>query len=204
MKKSLFVFILSLFYMNAKSQDILDVITKEVCSCANEKKEMLKNAAPKKVQMQLGLCIVSSFSSHEKEIVAKHGNLRETEGAMEKLGRDVGMKMASVCPDVFMLFADIVSEEETEEVGEVPALTIEGKIVEIKQEQFLTIIAKDNSGRSHTFLVLTYFEDSNLLIENELKKNDKVSVEYWEQEFYDPKAKDFRYYKVIQGIKKIQ
>lgn len=202
MKKSLFVFVLSLFCLNAKSQDILDVITKEVCSCANEKKDMLKDAASEKVQMQLGLCIISSFSSHEKEVTAKYGNVMEAEGAMEKLGGDVGIKMASVCPDVLMMFADMESEfgEETEEI---PALTLEGKIIEIKSEQFLTVIVKDNSGRNHTFLVLTFFEDSNLFIENKLKKNDKVSVQYWEQEFYDAKAKDFRYYKVIQGIKKI-
>jgi len=201
MKKSLFVFVLSLFCMNAKSQDILDVITKEVCSCVNDKKEMLKDAGSEKTQMQLGLCIISSFSSHEKEVTAKYGDLMETEGAMQKLGGDVGVRMVSVCPDILMMFADTESEEE---MSEIPALTIEGKIIEIKQEQFLTIIAKDNSGRNHTFLVLTYFEDSNLLIENKLKKNDKVSIVYWEQEFYDAKAKDFRYYKVIQGIKKIQ
>lgn len=202
MKKSLFVFVLSLFCLNAKSQDILDVITKEVCSCANEKKDMLKDAASEKVQMQLGVCIISSFSSHEKEVTAKYGNVMEAEGAMEKLGGDVGIKMASVCPDVLMMFADMESEfgEETEEI---PALTLEGKIIEIKPEQFLTVIVKDNSGRNHTFLVLTFFEDSNLFIENKLKKNDKVSVQYWEQEFYDAKARDFRYYKVIQGIKKI-
>lgn len=204
MKKLLFVFALSLFCLNAKSQDILDVITKEVCSCANEKKEMLKDASAEKSQMQLGLCIVSSFSSHEKEVTAKYGNVMETEGAMEKLGGDVGMKMAGVCPDVLMMFADMASDDETEEVEEVPALTIEGKIIEIKSEQFLTVVVKDNSGRNHSLMVLTFFEDSNLLIENKLKKNDKVSVEYWEQEFYDPKAKDFRYYKVIQGIKKLQ
>lgn len=202
MKKSLFVFVLSLFCLNAKSQDILDVITKEVCSCANEKKDMLKDAASEKVQMQLGLCIISSFSSHEKEVTAKYGNVMEAEGAMEKLGGDVGIKMASVCPDVLMMFADMESEFD-EETEEIPALTLEGKIIEIKPEQFLTVIVKDNSDRNHTFLVLTFFEDSNLFIENKLKKNDKVSVQYWEQEFYDAKARDFRYYKVIQGIKKI-
>ncbi len=199
MKKSLFVFVLSLFCLNAKSQDILDVITKEVCSCANEKKEMFKDTGAEKAQMQLGLCIISSFSSYEKEVTAKYGNVMENEGAMEKLGGDVGMKMVSVCPDVLMMFADM----EAAEAEETPVLTVEGKIVEIKSEQFLTVIVKDNSGRNHTLLVLTFFEDSNLLIENKLKKNDKVSVEYWEQEFYDPKAKDFRNYKGIQGIKKI-
>lgn len=49
-----------------------------------------------------------------------------------------------------MMFADMESEfgEETEEI---PALTLEGKIIEVKPEQFLTVIVKDNSGRNHTF-----------------------------------------------------
>lgn len=202
MKKLLFVFVLSLFCLNAKSQDILDVLTKEVCTCVNEKMKTLKDGTAEQRQMQLGLCIVSSYSSHEKEVTAKYGDIMETEGAMQKLGSDVGMKMAGICPDVLMMFADMEADEA--EVEEIPALSLEGKIVEIKSEQFLTVVVKDNSGRNHTLLVLTFFEDSNLLIENKLKKNDKVSVEYWEQEFYDPKAKDFRNYKVIQGIKKIQ
>jgi len=201
MKKSLFVFVLSLFFLNAKSQDILDVLTKEVCSCVNEKKEALKSSAAEQMQMQLGLCIVSSYSNHEKEVTAKYGDIMETEGAMEKLGSDVGMKMVGICPDLLMMFADMDAAEA--EAEESPVLTMEGKIVEIKSEQFLTVIVKDNSGRNHILLLLTFFEDSNLLIENKLKKNDKVSVQYWEQEFYDPKVKDFRYYKGIQGIKKI-
>ncbi|MCY1243998.1 hypothetical protein D9M72_570460 [compost metagenome] len=127
----------------------------------------------------------------------------EADGAMEKLGGDVGMKMAGICPDVLMSLAEMgMSEIDSTEVEQEHS-TVEGRIVEIKSEQFLTVVIKDNSGRNHTMLMLTFFEDSNLLIENKLKKNDKVSVDYWEQEFYDVKAKDFRYYKVIQGIKQI-
>jgi hypothetical protein len=51
-------------------------------------------------------------------------------------------------------------------------------------------------------IVLTFFEDVHLITENLIKKNEKITVEYFEQEFYDPKVNDFRYYKVIQGIKK--
>lgn len=204
MKKSFLAFVFSLFFINANSQDVLDVVAKEVCSCASGKKDALKGASAEKLQMELGLCIMSSFSTHENDLSAKYGSVMETDGAMEKLGRDVGIKMAGVCPDVLLSLAEVgMGDDETATVAEEEYSTLEGQIAEIKSEQFLSVVIKDNSGRTHTMLLLTFFEGSDILTENKLKKNDKVSVDYWEQEFYDVKAKDFRYYKVIQGIKKI-
>jgi len=201
MKNILLAFLFSLYFGSANSQDILEIVAKEVCSCTSSKTEKLSSGTQKNIQMELGICIMSSVAAHENEITEKYGNVLEADGAMEKLGRDVGLKMATSCPDVLMTIANSGIGED--EVVEEKALTVEGKVVEIKSEQFLTVVIKDNSGRSHSMLILTFFEDSNLLTENKLKKNDKVSVEYWEQEFYDAKAMDFRYYKVIQGIKKI-
>jgi len=199
MKKSILVFLFSLFFLNANSQDILDNVVKEVCSCATAKAEQLKELPADKLQMELGFCILTSYTNHEKELTAKYGNVMEGEGLMEKLGTDIGLKMASACPDVFMLIAGSSFEDEETQ----PVTTIEGQIVAIKSEQFMTLDVKDNSGRTHSMLLLTFFEGSDILTENKLKKNNKVSIDYWEQEFYDVKAKDFRYYKVIQGIKKI-
>lgn len=198
MKRFLPIFIFILFFNNALSQDILDTLTKEVCSCADGKQAVLKEGNSQKLKMELGICIISSFSSHKDEVMAEYGDVMDDNDGMEKLGGDIGMKMAVICPDVLLALAgegDIDSELVEDEYS-----TIEGRIVEIKPEQFLTVVVKDNSGRNHTMLVLTYFEGSNLLTEDKLKKNDKVSIEYWEQEFYDVKARDFRYYKVIQGI----
>jgi len=200
MKKILLAFVFTMFFLNANSQDILETVAKEVCSCVTAKSEQLKDLSAEKLQMELGVCIVSSYSLHEKELIAKYGDVLKGEGNMEKFGRDIGFKMVTVCPDILMSIAgdDVPELEESTEVSE-----LQGQIVEIKSEQFLNVVVKDASGRSHSLLVLTFFEGANLLTENKLKKNDKVSVEYWEQEFYDVKAKDFRYYKVIQGIKKI-
>lgn len=200
MKKIVLTFAFTLFFLNANSQDILETVAKEVCSCVTSKSEQLKDLSGEKLQMELGVCIVSSYSSHEKDLTAKYGNVLNGEGTMEKLGRDIGFKMVTVCPDVLMSIAgeDIPELEESTEVSE-----IQGQVVEIKSEQFLSVVLKDASGRTHSLLMLTFFEGSNLLTESKLKKNDKVSVEYWEQEFYDVKAKDYRYYKVIQSIKKI-
>ena len=52
--------------------------------------------------------------------------------------------------------------------------------------------------------MLSFFENSNLITENLLKKDDKITIEYIEEEFYDSKAKDFRYFKVLKGIKKLE
>lgn len=201
MKKSLLAFLFSLYFVNANSQDILDIVGNEVCSCAASKVDELKAQESSKVQLELGFCIVASYSAHKEAVIQKYGDVLQSDTSMKQLGMDVGLKMASICPDVLLKLAEsgFGSEDEQEE----EALTLEGKIVEIKPEQFLTVIVKDNSGRSHSMMVLTFFKDSNLLTDMILKKNDKVSVDYWEQEFYDTKAKDFRYYKVIQGIKKI-
>lgn len=198
MKKTILAFLFSLFFLNANSQDILDNVVKEVCSCATAKADQLKGLPADKLQLELGFCIITSYSNHEKELTAKYGNVMEGDG-MEKLGTDIGLKMASACPDVFRLIAgSSFEDEETQAIS-----TVEGQIVAVKSEQFLTIEVKDNSGRTHAMLLLTFFEGSDILTENKLKKNDKVSIDYWEQEFYDVKAKDFRNYKVIQSIKKI-
>jgi hypothetical protein len=202
MKKLLLVFTFVSFFSNAKGQDIADILTEEVCSCAAGNNEKNQDAQSRNMEMELGICIITSVSNHKEAVKAKYGDVLQDEDAMGKLGTDIGLKMASVCPDIFMALAEMSDDDEAPAVEEVYS-TIEGRIVEVKTEQFLTVVVKDNSGRTHTLLVLTFFEGSDLLIEDKLKKNDKVSIDYLEQEFYDAKAKDFRYYKVIQGIKKI-
>lgn len=202
MKKLLLVFAFVSFFNNAQSQDIANVITEEVCACAEAKKEMLEEVDSKKKEIELGICIISSVSKHKDDVAAKYGNVFDSDEAMEKLGTDVALKMAEICPDVLMTIAGM-GEDDVDEVVFKEYSNIEGRIVEIKTEQFLTVVVKDNSGRNHTLLVLTFFEGSDLLIEDKLKKNDKVSIDYLEQEFYDAKSRDFRYYKVIQGIKKL-
>ena len=119
---------------------------------------------------------------------------------MEKFGEDIAIKMVNHCPDFIIALGSRV--EDTEEVEEEPNLFVEAVFIESKKNDFQTITIKENNGRIHTLIVLTFFEDVNLITENLIKKNEKVIVEYFEQEFYDPKVNDFRYYKVIQGIKK--
>ena len=192
------VFFISFF--NIEAQELIDVVTAEVCSCSEGKKEKLSTLQGEKLEFELGLCILASYSKHTSEIKAIYGELLGETTNMEKFGEDIGLKMATICPETLLYFAGEIG------VGEETAVksnsTIEGKIVEIKIEQFATIVVKDKNGRVHNFLFLNYFDTASLFTNDEIRKNDFISVNYSESEIYDPKNKEFRYYKIITGLEK--
>ena len=194
----LLLFTTSLFAQN--SDAIYDIIAKETCSCITNKKLDLQNDNYEKIQLEFGFCIINSYSNHKNDF-DQPTDLDFSDGElMEKFGEDIAIKMVNHCPDFIIALGSRV--EDTEEVVEEPNLFVEAVFIESKKNDFQTITIKENNGRIHTLIVLTFFEDVNLITENLIKKNDKITVEYFEQEFYDPKVNDFRYYKVIQGIKK--
>jgi hypothetical protein len=202
MKKIILSSVFTFIFINANAQDILDKVTKEVCSCTAGKVESMKTSTPDAIKMQLGLCILSSYTNHKPEIVAKYGEVMEKDGAMEKLGEDIGMKMVTICPDVLMSIASTggFADDDSSKVAE--SKTIEGEISDIKIDQFVTIQIKDKNGRAYSFLFLNYFETASLFTNNEIKKKDKITVTYTETELYDTKEKEFRYFKIITQLDK--
>jgi hypothetical protein len=163
-----------------------------------QKKEKLEGLTPEKLQAQLGLCILASYTANDTKIKAKYGDVLDNDKSMEKFGEDIGVRMVTVCPETLMQFAGAIDGDiENPEV-----LSVEGKITEIKNEQFTTILVKDKNGRVYSFLVLNYFDTASLVSGNELTKNSSVIIQYAEVELYDNKAKEFRFYKVISGIEK--
>ncbi len=198
MKRIPFTLLLLLVFISTNAQDILDTVTKEVCACVEAKKDKLEGLTPEKLQAQLGLCILASYTANDAKIKAKYGDVLDNDKSMEKFGEDIGVKMVTVCPETLMQFAGVTDEDfATPEV-----LSVEGKITEIKNEQFTTIMVKDKNGRVYSFLVLNYFDTASLVSGSELTKSTSVVIQYSEVELYDNKAKEFRFYKVISGIEK--
>ncbi|HNP32980.1 MAG TPA: hypothetical protein PKN96_06780 [Flavobacterium sp.] len=202
MKKITFTTLLLLVFINTNAQDILETVTKEVCSCIESKKESMKGLPQNQLQTQLGLCMLASYNNHESVVKAKYGDVMADEKNMEKFAEAIGMKMVTICPETLMSIAGAMGEggEDTATAAEVKS--VEGTITEIKNDQFTTISVKDKNSRMYTFLVLNYFDTSSLIIGNELNKNNSVIIKYSEVELYDNKAKEFRFYKVISGIEK--
>ena len=201
MKKIFLIALFILSFNSAKSQEILTTVTKEVCSCTEGKKELIKTATPEGLKLQLGLCILTSYTNHKTEIIAQYGEIMSKDGAMEKLGEDIGMKMVEVCPDVLMSIASAGGFEDSSSEA-IETKTIEGEITDIKTEQFVTIQVKDKNARIYNFTLLNYFDTASLFTANEIKKKDRIAVTYNEIELYDTKEKEFRYFKVLTKLEK--
>jgi hypothetical protein len=201
MKKILIIVIL-IFSSVSYSQDALDIIGKETCECLNKKIPDVTKVPSNELQNELGACMMTSYMAHKSELKPEDQSEFGNSEGMRKLGENVAMKMLVHCPNIIMELGRSSLDEEAK-VEEVENAKISGQFIESKSNDFISISIKDNVGRTHSLILLTFFENSNLISENLLKKNQKIEVEYYEQEFYDPKSKDFRYYKVLQGLKKI-
>src|SRR5690606_25940849 len=94
--------------------------------------------------------------------------------------------------------------EDTVMIEEVPVNeSIDGQLMEILTNEFVTFKVKDKNGRIHNFILLDYFETAPLYTNHQIKQKDNLSVSFSEIELFDPKLKEFRYYKVITGLQKI-
>lgn len=201
--KKILVAIVSIFSLTTYSQSseaIYDVIAKETCECINKKNIDISKSSSKEIQAQLGMCMLTSYTAHKNELKPEDRVEFGDDSGMEKLGESVALKMIDHCPNVILELGGKVNDDAPK--GEVKE-KISGQFLESKSNDFVTISVKDESGRIYSLLLLTFFENSNLISDNLLKKNQKIEVEYAEQEFYDVKSKDFRLYKVLKGIKKL-
>jgi hypothetical protein len=202
MKKILFIVMASSAFSHA--QGVVDVIAQESCDCIKGKKLDMAAIDDQKLKMEYGFCLLQSYNKHSGQYAKENPDapINMSDGdSMRQFGEKIGMRMISVCPEVLMSAGESYLRESDEEVVEAD-LAIEGEITEIKSEQFVTIQVRDSNKRIHNFLMLDYFNSAGLLTNNEIRKKDRISVKYSEIELYDPKAKEFRYFKVISGLEK--
>ncbi len=181
----------------ANAQDAYQKTASETCDCINDLK---KSGITKISDTQLGVCMIKAYTNHKSEFPKdKQFSLDDENGGFETLGAEIGLKMMDYCPEILMSFTD---DEESEGASAATVHSLTGKITEIKTEQFVSIMVKDDNGRTHAMILLNYFASATMFTEGKVKKGDKVTVTYNEVELYDPKMKEFRYYKVIAGLTK--
>lgn len=223
MRNFLILFLISLsFGVNSQklSKDkLLDKISDETCSCIGSKDITAEN-----YKMTFGLCVLEAASNHQKDVDRHYGkDLMSARDKLEQMGMEVGFKMASSCPDAFSIFVDnpeileeaindyevdesVDLEYSEEDYLDIPPpedfTGIEGNVVEIRSEGFLKLKVKEESGRISEFIVLDDFSNSYLITDKVLIPNDKVIVEYYEQEVFDVSLNKFFTYKVIIDISK--
>ena len=200
--KKLFFILIVLCNSLSYSQDVYDVIGKETCECLNAKKIDYSKMNKKEMQTQVGVCMIQSYSSHLSEFKPEDKISFDDEEGMRNLGEKVAMKMMVSCPEIILEMGKrSIDEDDSAEVVKESAF-IEGEVTEIKTEQFITLQVKDKNGRNFSFLLLDYFETASLLTNNEINKKDNIKVSYTEIELFDPKNKEFRYFKIITDLEK--
>ncbi|MDI5950004.1 hypothetical protein [Flavobacterium yafengii] len=200
--KKLFFILIVLCNSLSYSQDVYDVIGKETCECLNAKKIDYSKMNKKEMQTQVGVCMIQSYSSHLSEFKPEDKISFDDEEGMRNLGEKVAMKMMVSCPEIILEMGKrSIDEDDSAEVVKESAF-IEGEVTEIKTEQFITLQVKDKNGRNFSFLLLDYFETASLITNSEINKKDNIKVSYTEIELFDPKNKEFRYFKIITDLEK--
>lgn len=188
------------------SQDTYDVIAKESCECLHQKNLENASISSEVLQNNVGVCIIKSYTNHINDFKPEEKVNFDDQDGMRKMGETVAIKMLTHCPDIILELgksADDDNKTSADSTSVTSFLFIEGEIVSLKVEQFVTILVKDKNGRDYNFLLLNYFDTASLYTENKIKPKDKIKVGYTEVELYDPKAKEFRYFKIISKLEKI-
>lgn len=198
MKKILFG-IFAVIGFTAQAQDIMQTIAAETCSCIKDKKMDLATVSGGQLENEFAGCFFNAYNKHTEEIEKVEKIDFSNEEQMGKFGEKVAMKMLGICPDVIMAMG---RADDGGDLAAPKVQTVEGEIQDIRIGEFVTIVVKDKNGRVHNFMLMNYFESSSLFTDNQLKKKDKISVNYSEIDMYDPKTKEFRYYKIISGLEK--
>ena len=198
MKKILLLLVLVgnvAFAQKLTKDQLSDKLAEKACECA-EKQELTKES----FELTIGICLLEGINAYEKDVEKYYGkNVISNDKKMEELATNIGARMGLKCPAVFKFMLDEESGE-VEEVVDAEELTISGKISEIKSEQFITFIVKEDSGKTNQFILLSSFDNAFLLTDKVLKASDAVDVIYYEMELFDAKLGKFVSYKIVTDI----
>ena len=195
MKKMICISLLSLlsFFNSYGQEDYLDIIAKKACECI-ESRNLHEIENQEAATNQLGICLLDASKDYREALLRDHQlDLNKLDMDGEKLGVLIGSRMAFVCAETLMSVA------ETEQTDVI--LSEGGEITAVEESPFVVFTLKDSSGKSSKFYWLT-FVDSNLDLQNSFSqlKGRKVSVEYMEQELFDPRLKEYRMFNLIVGL----
>lgn len=204
-KSTLIITIISLFFnLEGFSQAYLDDLAKQSCECFES---IPKQKDANSFNMEFGLCMLKAAKPYEKKLRKDHGidlsNLASEGHSMgEKLGALIGMNMMSYCPDAMMEIAK-TTQEDNKEVIEVDAV-VSGTVNDIGNDTFISFSIKSENGISAKYYWLTPIKtDINLPVDYEKLINNNITVTYTEMDMYDDRIKEYRPFKIITSLKKI-
>ena len=196
MKHVLMIVLIAVICGNALAQDFMTVIAQKGCSCAETLPDTLDETQS---NMKLGVCMIEASMPYKKQIKKTYDiDLDFIEKDGEKLGRLIGVKMASICPDALVRVAQR-SGKKTLPVKE--DLISTGTVTKIDNEPFVIFSIKDDTGKVTKYYWLTFIDTQYDLANSYAAISGKsVRINYESREFFDPRLSEYRQFLVIKKI----
>lgn len=192
---------LFLIIMSGYAQDYMDKIVAECCECLEEVPDSLNK---QEASMKMGICMLNASQPYAKQLKKDYGiDLNKMDrGEGEKLGRMVGVRLATACPSSLMKIVNRVKPELLEEAAADEAtLNSEGTVTAIESNTFVSFSVKDEDGKTSKYYWTTFIDnDIDLATDYEAIKGKKVYIEYTEEEMYDPRLKEYRKVRIVTAI----
>jgi Na+-transporting NADH:ubiquinone oxidoreductase subunit NqrF len=207
MKKLTLTTVLLSSFLNVHSQDAVDIASKEVCSCANEKMQYVDNVQNEQKDAFLYICTTDIFNNNLNAILKEYGVSSQLEGTYDRFSKDVNDYLTNNCPDVLPKKATIAADssgqiENNNSVKEEGV--IECNVLNIANYQYPTIEARDKKGVLQSFIIYKPFSTDILFTAGGIKVGNNIKVSYETLDIYDNNAKDFKTFKVVTQLEKLR
>lgn len=189
--------------LTVKAQDYMTIIADKGCKCIDDRLANIDQGADKELStVEMGLCMIEVAQPYAKQLKKDHKiDFAHIDRDGEKLGTLIGIQMATRCPQTLMRMTKLQNEAEEAPVSVAITKSFEGTVVGFGEDQFVTLTVADDYGKRYKFLWLGHFRSDLLPEENYSKlEGTKVHVTYREQEFYEPKLKEYRAFNVIEAL----
>jgi hypothetical protein len=181
-------------------QEYMDKIAQKSCECLDKVPDTLKTD---EFNLKLGICMIEAATPYKKQLKKDQGiNLDNIDTEGEKLGRLIGIKMASTCPNILLKLTQKPSDKEEAAAEE---KTAEGLITKLENDFFVVLSLKDEAGKINRFYWLTFVE-SGMELTSKYKSvvGESVIITYKVQDFFDPKIEEYRAFNIISKLEVVR
>ncbi len=180
---------------SAFSQEYMDKIVVQSCECLGKVPDNLEG---QQYNMELGLCMIEASMPYKKQLKKDYDvNLDEIETNGEKLGRVIGMKMATVCPAALV---KVTQKNQKSNKGSEDQTT-QGTITKVDSDFFVAFHVRDESGKTMKYYWLTHIDSQQELTSGYTEFVGKsVAITFESKDFFDPKIQEYRPFFLIKKL----
>jgi hypothetical protein len=196
--KKVLIFCLVITAHQSFSQTYMDKIAQESCDCISKVSETLDY---EQYTQELGLCMIVAAEPYRKQLKKDHNiNFDKIEVDAEKLGKLIGFKMASVCPNALLAVSKKSPDKSAVANADV-SKSYDGTITKLEKDFFVVLHIKDGEGKTNKFYWLTFIDSDVDLVERyDSLIGMPVEVTFRTEEWFDPKIKEYRQFSVIEKL----